>query len=74
MLLNCVIIATILEMTLSKEDCRRYYFKRNVEIDGCDKTTSLEQEINSVQCLEYCEKDPKVNLLLYVSILNHIKQ
>ena len=60
MLLNVVIIAIILEMTLSKEDCRRYYFKRNVEIDGCDKTVSLEQDITSVQCLEYCEEDPQV--------------
>ena len=55
-----MLIAFIAQMTLSKEDCRRYYFKRNVEIDGCDKTVPLEEEITSVQCLEYCEKDPQV--------------
>ena len=62
MLLNFVLIAFLGEMTSSKEDCIRYFTKRNVEIDGCDKTVSLKREIHSVQCPEYCEKDPQVKM------------
>ena len=60
MFLKVVLIAIFLQMTSSKEGCKRYFIKSNVGINGCDNKMSLEQEVYSVQCTEYYEKDPKV--------------
>ena len=58
--LQIVPIAILLQMTSSKEGCKRYFTKRNIKIDNCDNKMSLEREIYSAQCIEFCEKDPKV--------------
>ena len=59
-------------MTSSKKDCKRYFIKYDVsiEINRHSKEMKLEQEIQSVQCTEYCEKDPKVRIAfeLFVKI------
>ena len=60
MFLQVVLIAILLQMTSSNEGCKRYFTQRNIKIDKCDNKVPLQQEIYSVQCIEFCEKDPKV--------------
>ena len=66
---NFVVVLIICEISSSVgENCTRYYSKHDVsmEIDGCDRETFLENEIHSVQCAQYCERDPQVGITVFV--------